>query len=91
MAGLLPYLYNCIPFYWDYADSSPLAYWVGIPIAFYTIPTISFLYDIYMQQYHPSEIWLVRLVFEIVIIVPLWVIAWVCFEWFVLGWVWITF
>ena len=85
--ALLPYLYLCAPFDWDYVDSSPLANWVGGPIAVFTVPMISFLYDICLQRHHRLWVWIVRSLIEIVVIIPIWVILWAQFELFVLNWI----
>ncbi len=85
--AISPYLYYCVIDDWDEPFVLPQANWIGGPIAVFTIPTISFIYDLFMKQ--PPRLWvfIVRSVIEIVVIIPIWVILWVNFEFFVLDWI----
>ena len=97
MAALVPYLYCCIYVPWEpsplpvrqlgprlcgsYSGASPLAGWIGGPIATFVIPTAFFFCDV-LRHKLPS---LKRSLLEIVILVPLCGFIWEDIELW-LGW-----
>ena len=88
--ALLPYLYFCTTFvWWDNEGSSPLANWIGGPIAAFTIPTIFSIHELCTQEHPRLWIWILRSVIEIVVFIPIWIVLWFCFKLSVLGWEWI--
>ncbi len=76
----LPYLYL---FATDSPSPSihPNANWIGLPIITYTIPTVSLLIDIWIRDYYDELLpYILRSVFEILIIAPIWAVVWVFAE-----------
>ena len=86
-----------LPYIWFLCESdwfNPFIYriscWLGGPIAIWMVPTISFIVDLCRwPTATPLQYYLIRSVYEVMIIVPLWLFFWVFFSVFVLGWGWI--
>jgi hypothetical protein len=86
----LPYVWFLCEPDWFNSQVYREACWIGAPIAVWFIPTLSFLVDLYfMGTKPPLETYLVRSTIEIAMIFPIWILFWVHFNIFVLGWVWI--
>lgn len=83
----LPYLYL---FATDAPSPSvhPNANWIGIPIITYTVPTVSLLIDLWLRNGYTDLLqYVLKSVFEILIIAPIWAVVWVFAEIEWLKWV----
>lgn len=66
VGAFLPYLYCCIADHW----LGRMLDWIGRPLAVFTVPTISLLYDIFVGKRLSVKIYLLRSLREIVILSP---------------------
>jgi hypothetical protein len=83
----------CVPATWALSNGgapyvAPVAHYVGTPIHLLTIPCVSFLVDLSRRAAGKSGDWYWRIPLEIVIGLPVWIMAWTYAE-LALGWVWI--
>ena len=64
--------------------------WVGGPIGVFFVPTVSFLVD-FCNWNTPKPLgrYLIRSGIEILVAVPIWVVSWTYFSFFILQWGWI--
>jgi hypothetical protein len=63
---------------------SPATNWVGYPVGPLAVPTAFLLYDVAKGCRLPPGRYAARCLLE-VLLVPVWAIAWLCFEAFGLG------
>jgi hypothetical protein len=82
LAASLPYVYYCLPIFWNPDDTTWQSFWIGRPIGMFLIPTISFLYDVHVQAHHKKLVWIKRSLIEILIIAPIWFIIWIFIQGF---------
>ena len=88
VAALVPSIYFRVIDVRNAYHQAPLAAWIGLPIAAFTIPTVFFLYDVLAHKRPSLKFYVLRSLVEVVMLIPLWAVVWVCIESF-LGWVWI--
>lgn len=85
----------CVPITWalspDWGNRhvSPIANFIGIPIATLAVPVVSFFVDLAGPENTSPEKRLIRYLLEWFVAVPLWFLTWVIIEVFILGWVFI--
>jgi hypothetical protein len=85
----LPYIWFFVVLDWFNRQVYHVECWIGYPITFLTIPTVSFLKD-RLNPDGPSIAWyLIRSAIEIFILFPLWIVAWGFISLYFLGWIWI--
>ena len=71
---------------WNNGCVHPIANWVGTPVAVLAVPCLSFLVD-FAAQHRNMRWWPIRVPCEVLVLAPLWLIAWVQIEYQLLGWV----
>jgi hypothetical protein len=86
----LPYIWFLCEPDWFNRFIYRIACWVGGPIAIWFVPSISFLVDLPTHSaVRPLKWYFVRSAIEIVVAIPIWVIFWALFSFWVLDWGWI--
>jgi hypothetical protein len=85
LAVALPFVWLFVNLDWDHEFVSPAANWVGSPIAVLFVPTAFFCFDLKSGSRLGLAWYVSRSLIELLLI-PLWVIIWVYFEFLVLGW-----
>lgn len=88
LAALMPYLYYRAAVDWNSPCVRPQANWIGGPIAAFTVPTASFLYDVLACKQPSLKFYVIRSLLEIAL-VPMWAFVWAWIELLILGWAWI--
>ena len=88
--ALLPYLYSRVavdtnqglvdPLAYIIGAIDPLAVWMSRPIAVFTVPTVSFLYDVFSHRQPSWPLDVLRSLLEIVLVFPMWVFVWTFLE-----------
>lgn len=71
---------------WHNRHVDHIAIHIGDPVAFLTIPIISFILDLNQRQMNGLN---PRWIVELILLVPIWFYAWIFFELVVLNWFWI--
>jgi hypothetical protein len=74
---------------WDNRHVLRIAILVGSPVATLTVPCVSFVIDLARKLPPRKWEWAWRVPLEVCVAVPAWGLAWVFFEFAILGWVWI--
>jgi hypothetical protein len=75
---------------WDNSEVSRIANYVGYPVSILTVPCVSFLFDLRRRQrgaVMPGGCGYWRMPLELLVVVPLWIVFWIYFETFILGWI----
>ena len=72
VVALSSYLYYCT----SISTMTPLAFSMFGPIAAFTVPTASFLYDVLAHKRPSAWFYVLRSLAEIVILVPIWLFVW---------------
>ena len=85
LAVFVPAIWLLVDTDWDNMGVSPLACWVGVPIALLFVPSAMFYADLLMGPLPPG-IYTLRSLLEIVVLVPGCLHFWTLIELFVLGW-----
>ncbi len=91
------FFFLSLPYIWFLCEPewfNPFIYrigcWLGGPIAIWAVPMTSFVVDLCRwPMVHTWQYYLIRSVYEVMIIVPFWLCFWGFFSVFVLGWGWI--
>jgi hypothetical protein len=93
--ALLPYLYFRVavetsqglvdPLAYIIGTIEPLAVWMSRPIAVFTVPTVSFAYDVFSRRQPSWPLDVLRSWLEIVLVFPVWVFVWMFVE-VMMGW-----
>lgn len=85
-----PYVWILVAVDWENPFASTFVCWIGTPVAFLAVPTISFIGEVENQDVDISTRYLMkRYLWELFVCCPLWFIAWGFIEFCLLGWIWI--
>ena len=88
VAACVPMIWALSPD-WDNPNVFPIAVYVGSPVATLSVPVVSFFIDWTGRVDTTPANRLIRYLIEWFVAVPLWSVAWIFFEFYVLGWIWI--
>ena len=83
----LPYFYICLED-WDNPHVSLTGNWLGTPVMFLVVPTLSFALDTVIRDIRVGVL-VLRSLIEIVILIPLWTWFWVMLSFGFLGFIWL--
>lgn len=82
----LPYVWFLVSPDWFNRHINRIACWVGDPVGIWIVPTISFVADLTRMKPPGGTFYMIRSVVEVFVVVPVWVIFWAFFSFFILGW-----
>lgn len=87
LSAAVPAVWLLVELDWDNEAVSPLANWVGTPVALLLVPTLFAGYDVVAANRLPLGLYAGRSLLEILVLVPVWFYIWVAyFEFLLLGW-----
>lgn len=86
LAALLPGVWLLVVTDWDNEAVAEIACWMGTPIALLFVPTAVLGWDVAFGVRLPGGAYAVRALVELLLFVPVWLMAWVYFEMLVLNW-----
>jgi hypothetical protein len=85
----LPFIWFFVVIDWFNPHVFRIACWLDAFLAFWPVPTVSFLVDASSDKpIHPGY-FVLRSLAEILLGMPIWAVFWIFFSFFILGWGWI--
>jgi hypothetical protein len=87
LASLLPCVWLLVAIDWDNEAVAPAGNWVGTPVALFGLPTAVLAFDLSTATRLTPRLYGARCLVEVLVLVPIWAVAWCYCEILLLGWV----